>query len=169
MIMVDAALAALRRGTFERIIWIRNNIDVKDTKDMGALPGEALDKLMPFLGPLRDHVGDAELRTMLSKGSLVVEPLQTLRGRNFENSVILCSEAQNLTLDHIKLIIARAAEGTEVWFDGDIRQKDRPVFEKSKGLETMINKLAGNKLFGFVHMPKSERSSTAALADVLDD
>ena len=38
------------------------------------------------------------------------------------------------------------AEGTEVWFDGDIRQKDRPVLEKSKGLETMINKLAGNKL-----------------------
>lgn len=150
-------------------MWIRNPINLKDTPDLGALPGEVIDKLLPYLGPFIDNAGEASVRAMLSKGSLVVEPLQTLRGRNFENSVILCSEAQNLTLDHIKLIIARAAEGTEVWFDGDIRQKDRPVFEKSKGLETMISKLAGNKLFGFVHMPKSERSSTAALADVLDD
>ncbi|MBP5470282.1 MAG: PhoH family protein [Candidatus Riflebacteria bacterium] len=93
---------------------MRNNVDVKDTKDLGALPGEVIDKLLPFLGPFIDHAGEHSVRTMLDKGTLVVEPLQSLRGRNLENTLIMCSEAENLTKEHIQLIIARAAEGSEV-------------------------------------------------------
>ena len=114
LILVSAALEALKNGRFERIVWIRNNVDVKDTKDLGALPGEVIDKLLPFLGPFIDHAGEASVRTMLNKGTLVVEPLQSLRGRNFDNTLIMCSEAENLTKEHIQLIIARAAEGSEV-------------------------------------------------------
>ena len=143
--------------------------DVKDTKDLGALPGEIIDKLLPFLGPFIDHVGDKQkVEKMLKEGQLEVEPLQSLRGRNIENAIIICSESENLTKEHIQLILARAAEGSAVWLDGDTRQRDRAAFEKSKGLETMINKLAGEHLFGYVHLTKAERSATAALADKLD-
>lgn len=114
MILVTAALEALRLGKFERIVWIRNNVDVKDTKDLGALPGEVIDKLLPYLGPFIDHAGEASVRTMIAKESLKVEPLQSLRGRNFENTLIICSESENLTKEHIQLIIARAAEGSQV-------------------------------------------------------
>ena len=168
LILVTAALEALKSGRFEKIVWIRNNVDVKDTKDLGALPGEVIDKLLPFLGPFIDHAGEHSVRTMLDKGTLVVEPLQSLRGRNLENTLIMCSEAENLTKEHIQLIIARAAEGSEVWFDADNRQRDKAVFEKSKGIETLIEKFAGQKLFGYVHLVKSERSATAALADLLN-
>jgi len=168
MILVSAALEALKQGRFDRIVWIRNNVDVKDTKDLGALPGEVIDKLLPFLGPFIDHAGEHSVRTMLDKGTLVVEPLQSLRGRNFDNTLIMCSEAENLTKEHIQLIIARAAEGSEVWFDADNRQRDKVSFEKSKGIETLIERLAGQKLFGYVHLIKSERSKTAALADLLN-
>lgn len=169
MILVAGALEALKHKIFEKIIWIRNNVDVAGTKDLGALPGEVLDKLLPFLGPFIDHAGEDEVRTMLNKGSLIVEPLQSLRGRNFENSLIICSEAENLTKEHLQLIIARAAEGTEVWLDADTRQRDKAIFEKSQGVETMIDRLAGNELFGYVHLVHSERSATAALADLLND
>lgn len=168
MLLVTAALEALKHNAFEKIIWIRNNVDVKDTKDLGALPGEVLDKLLPFLGPFIDHAGEETVRTMITKGSLVIEPLQSLRGRNLENSLIMCSESENLTKEHIQLIIARAAKGSEVWLDGDCVQRDRKAFEVSKGLETMIERLAGNPLFGYVHLVQSERSPTAALADLLD-
>lgn len=168
MTLIAAALEALKVGKFERIIWIRNNIDVKDTKDLGALPGEVLDKLLPYLGPFIDHVGTNKVRTMITKGSLCVEPLQSLRGRNFKNSLILCSEAENLTKEHLQLIIARAAEGSEVWIDGDTRQRDKVAFERSKGIETLIERLAGEPLFSYVHLVKSERSATAALADKLN-
>ena len=168
LILVSAALEALKQGRFERIVWIRNNVDVKDTKDLGALPGDVIDKLLPFLGPFIDHAGEHSVRTMLDKGTLVVEPLQSLRGRNFNNTLIMCSEAENLTKEHIQLIIARAAEGSEVWFDADNRQRDKVSFEKSKGIETLIERLAGQKLFGYVHLVKSERSKTAAMADLLN-
>ena len=168
LILVSAALEALKAGHFKRIVWIRNNVDVKDTKDLGALPGEVIDKLLPFLGPFIDHAGENSVRTMLNKGTLVVEPLQSLRGRNFDNTLIMCSEAENLTKEHIQLIIARAAEGSEVWFDADNRQRDKASFEKSKGIETLIERFAGQKLFGYVHLVKSERSATAAMADLLN-
>lgn len=168
MILVNAALEALKQDRFEKIVWIRNNVDVKNTKELGALPGTALEKLFPFLGPFRDHAGDNGTLTMLTKGTLVVEPLQYLRGRNFENTLIMCSEAENLTKEHIQLIIARAAQGSEVWFDADNRQRDSAAFEKSLGIETLIERLAGNEKFGYVHLVKSERSETAALADLLN-
>lgn len=105
---------------------------------------------------------------MLNKGTLVVEPLQFIRGRNFENTLIMCSEAENLTKEHIQLIIARAAAGSEVWLDADNRQRDKASFEKSRGVETLIERLSGQPLFGYVHLVKSERSKTAALADLLN-
>lgn len=168
MLLVSAALNMLNRGRYDRIIWIRNNIDVKDTKDIGALPGEAIEKLLPYLGPFIDHVGEEEVKSMINTGSLMVEPLQFLRGRNFENSIIMCSEAENLTKEHIQLIIARAAEGSIVMFDADNRQRDKAIFEKSRGVETMIDRFKGNKLFGYVHLIKGERSETAAMADLLN-
>ena len=168
LILVSAALEALKAGRFKKIVWIRNNVDVKGTKDLGALPGEVIDKLLPFLGPFIDHAGENSVRTMLTKGTLVVEPLQSLRGRNFDDTLIMCSEAENLTKEHIQLIIARAAEGSEVWFDADNRQRDKASFERSRGIETLIERFAGQKLFGYVHLVKSERSETAAMADLLN-
>lgn len=169
LLLVTAALEALREKRFEKIVWIRNNVDVKDTKDLGALPGEIIDKLLPFLGPFIDHVGDKQkVEKMIKEGQLEIEPLQSLRGRNIENAIIICSESENLTKEHLQLILARAAEGSAVWLDGDTRQRDKAAFEKSKGLETMIKKLAGEPLFGYVHLTKTERSATAALADKLD-
>lgn len=169
MLLVTAALEALEHNVFERIVWIRNNVDVKDTKDLGALPGEVNEKLLPFLGPFIDHCGEAGVECMLSNGKLVIEPLQSLRGRNLENTLIMCSEAENLTKEHIQLIIARAAEGSQVWFDADVRQRDKAIFEKSKGIETMIERFAGHKRFGYVHLIVTERSETAAMADLLND
>lgn len=169
MLMVTAALEALREKTFEKIVWIRNNVDVKDTKDLGALPGDAKEKLLPFLGPFIDHVGgEKRALKMIEEGQLEIQPLQFLRGRDIKNAIIMCSESENLSKEHIQLIIARAAEGSAVWMDGDIVQRDKTSFENSRGIETMIDRLKGNPLFAHVKLVKSERSATAALADKLD-
>lgn len=168
MLLVTAALEALKQGRFDQIVWLRNNVDVANTKDLGALPGEVNDKLLPFLGPFIDHTSKAQVECMLSNGHLIIEPLQSLRGRNFKNTLIMCSEAENLTKSHLQLIIARAAEGSEIWLDADIKQRDKAVFEKERGIETMIERLAGQKLFGYINLKYCERSETAAMADLLD-
>lgn len=169
MLLVTAALEAIKEGRFDRIVWIRNNVDVKDTKDLGSLPGTEIEKLLPFLGPFIDHAGGQKrVMKMIDDGQLVVTPLQFLRGRDLHNSIIMCSESENLSKEHLQLIIARAGDGSAVWLDGDVKQRDKTVFEKSQGLETLIKRLTGEKLFGYVRLIKSERSETAALADKLD-
>ena len=169
MLLVTAALEAIREKKFEKIVWIRNNVDVKDTKDLGSLPGTSDEKLLPFLGPCIDHVGgEKKALKMIEEGQLEIQPLQFLRGRDIKNAIIMCSESENLSLSHIQLILARAAEGSHVWMDGDTVQRDKKSFEESRGIETMIERLTGNPLFGHVKLIKSERSATAALADKLD-
>lgn len=169
MSLVVAALEAVERGEFEKIIWVRNNVQVKDTDQIGALPGDEHAKLLPYLGPMMDHVGGADGIDMLTgHGQLEVIPLAFLRGRSIRNAIIISSEAENLTKEHIQLLLGRVDSGSNLWMDADLKQRDRAVFEKSAGIETMIERLKGEKLFGYVHLVKSERSETARLADKLN-
>lgn len=167
--LVVAALEAVRSGKFDKIIWIRNNVQVKDTDNLGALPGDAFDKLLPYLGPFYDHSGGTEgVLKLVEEGILEVIPLGFLRGRSIRNAIIISSEAENLTKEHIQLLMGRVDEGSNLWLDADLRQRDRIIFEKSAGIETMIERLTGEELFGYVHLVKSERSKTAELADKLN-
>lgn len=168
-LMVANALQAIHDNKFEKIVWVRNNVGVKDTKDIGALPGNTIDKIFPYVMPLADHVGGVDgIEMLMRQGKLEVQHLGFIRGRDIKNSIILCSEAENLTKQHVQLLIGRVGEGSNLWLDGDFKQVDSKVFEENSGLNIAIDKLKGNKLFGFVHLEKSERSETAALADLLD-
>lgn len=168
-LMVVNALQLLYENKFERIVWVRNNIGVKDTKDIGALPGTELEKLMPYMMPLADHVGGVDgIEMLMNDGRLEMQHLGFIRGRDIKNSIIMCSEAENLTKQHVQLLIGRVGEGSNLWLDGDFKQVDSKVFEVNNGLNIAIDKLKGHPLFGYVHLEKSERSATAAMADLLD-
>lgn len=168
--MTTAALELIERGKFDKIVWVRNNVSVKDAPEIGYLPGTEIDKLMPYVMPLADHAGGEEgIKKMLENGTLEVIPLGHLRGRSLRNSIVFCSECENLTRQHLQLLMGRIDEGSQLWLDGDTKQRDRQIFEKSAGLERMVERLAGNKLFAHIHLEKSERSEVAALADLLDD
>lgn len=168
-LMVANALQLLYENKFDRIVWVRNNVNVKDTKDLGALPGTEFEKLLPFVMPLADHVGGVDgIEMLIRQGKLEVQHLGFIRGRDIKNSIIICSEAENLTKQHVQLLIGRVGEGSNLWLDGDFKQTDSKVFEENNGLNIAINKLKGHSLFGYVHLEKSERSETSALADLLD-
>lgn len=167
--MTNAALELIEKGKFEKIVWVRNNVSVKDAPEIGYLPGTEIDKLMPYVMPLADHAGGEEgIKKMLENGTLEVIPLGHLRGRSLRNSIVFCTECENLTRQHIQLLMGRIDEGSQLWLDGDVKQRDKDIFEKSAGLERLVERLAGNKLFAHIHLEKSERSEVAALADLLD-
>ena len=169
LLLTAVAYDLVRRGKFDKIIWVRNNVQVKDTDQIGALPGDELDKMLPYVMPLADHCGGVEgVKLLLEQGQLEVIPLGFLRGRSLRKSIIISSEAENLTKEHIQLMLGRIDEGSNLCMDADLRQRDRIAFEKSKGIETMIERLSGDPLFGYVHLVKTERSKAAQLADKLD-
>lgn len=170
LLMCAAALDQLERGKYERIVWVRNNFEVRDTKPIGHLPGDDIDKLLPFAMPLADHLGGEDsLRLMISQGKIRISHLGFMRGRDIQNSIIMCSEAENLTKGHVKMLIGRVGVGSTIWFNGDYRQTDSDVFLHNNGLKAAIERLKGQTLFGHVKLVKIERSETAAMADLLDD
>lgn len=168
-ILCKAGVSAVRKGKFNKLMWIRNNIEVKDTNPLGSLPGDLLQKMWWTAGPLIDHCGGEEgLLRLIEDGSIEVAYLGHLRGRDIRNSLIICSEAENLTKQHIQLLLGRVGEGSHLWLDADLRQRDKMIFEKTAGIENMVEKLKDNPLFGYIHLEKTERSETACLADLLD-
>lgn len=170
MACVTAALQMVEENKFEKIVFIRNNVQVKDTDNLGALPGDIDNKMLPYLAPFADHCGGFEgIKRLVDEGKLEVIPLAYLRGRSIRNAILYSMESENLTKEHIQLIMGRVDEGSQLWMDGDLKQRDKGIFEKSQGLECMIERLQDNPLFGHIHMPKVERSAVAALADKLDD
>ncbi len=169
MLMVTNALQLIYESKFDRIVWVRNNWGVKDTKDIGALPGDELTKLLPWVAPLSDHVGGQDgIEMLMQHEQLEIQHLGHIRGRDIKNAIIMCTEAENLTKQHVQLLIGRVGEGSNLWLDGDCKQVDAKVFEDNSGLNIAIDRLKGNPLFGYVHLEKSERSVTSALADLLD-
>ena len=152
-----------------RILWVRNNIEVKDSKALGFLPGSAFDKLLPFTMVIADHVGGREgVEILMNDGLLEVEHLGFMRGRDIKNAIIMCTEAENMTTQHIQLLLGRVGEGSMLWLNGDFKQVDAEVFRKNSGLMAAVEKLKGHELFGCVDLCKTERSAAAAMADLLD-
>lgn len=79
-LMSSIALDLVMQGKFDKIMWVRNNVEVKNSKPLGFLPGDAFDKLLPFAMPLADHVGGRDgLEHLISSQQIEVEHLGFLR------------------------------------------------------------------------------------------
>lgn len=166
--MVANALSMIEHGKFNKIVYVRNPIGVRDVEKIGYLPGDEEDKLMLSSLGLADILGGIDgLRYAEEQELVSIEYLGAIRGRNFDNSIILCSEAENISKDHAKLLIGRVGKNSELWLNGDDAQVDSACFRHNNGINSMISCFSGNKKFGYVHLEQVERSETARLADLL--
>lgn len=169
MIMIANALKLIEEGKFDKLIYIRNAVDVKDSSAIGFLPGSKDEKLRPYAMPLADHLGgETGLEMQMMTGTIEIEHLGYIRGRDIKNTIIYVSEAENLTKEHVQLLIGRVGEGSALWMNGDFKQTDSALFRSNNGLLSTVQKLAGHEKFGYVQLQKTERSETAAMADLLD-
>lgn len=163
------AVELIEKEKFDKIVFVRNNVEVKDSRPIGHLPGGLHDKLLPYAMPLADHLGGEDaLDLMISKGKIELTHLGHIRGRDIKRSIIMCSEVENMTKEHIQLLISRVGEGSSLWLDGDTKQVDAEIFGKNSGMNRTIDRLKGHKRFGYVKLVHVERSETAAMADLLD-
>jgi PhoH-like ATPase len=139
--------------------------------DLGALPGDMIEKVQPVIGPLIDIVGIDNVLNWIREEKLEIVPMAYIRGRNFTNSIVIVSEAENLTEEHIKLLVGRCGENTRIFFDGDIHQADSAIFKDRNGLQLLLELHKSpelSKIFSTVQLVRIERSIVAAAADYLD-
>jgi PhoH-like ATPase len=175
-----ALASALEQHTqYQQIILARPIVPLSN-KEIGFLPGDANDKIGPYMEPLWDNLkfiksqfGENEkkrkvLDEMEQNGKLIITPLAFIRGRSLSNILFIVDEAQNLTPHEVKTIITRAGENTKIIFTGDVRQIDTPYLdEHSCGLAYLIDRLKNQDLFAQVKLEKGERSELANLANEL--
>lgn len=167
-IMLQHAMQMIEKGKFKKLIWARNNVELKNVPSLGILPGTKEDKLLEFAMPLADHIGGVSALThLINNDAIEVQHLGSLRGRDIKDSLIYVTECQNNTKDHIKLLIGRVGKGSELWLNGDIDQTDNSIFKLNSSIEGLF-KLKGNPLFGLVTLDKTERSDTASLAELIN-
>lgn len=172
MLINNYALSQLERGKIRKIVYVPNNAFVANSMELGFLPGDSLSKLAPMLGGLVDIIGIDEVTRMIQEETLEVVPIGYMRGRNFEDSLVIVNEAQNLDEDQVKLLIGRIGEHSRILFDGSLKQVDSTIFRNKSGLKlllTISNHPEYSKKFATVKLRTVERSKTAQIADYLDN
>ena len=140
-------------------------------KDIGFLPGDMREKMMPWLAPIQDNLemilgqDKVVFRQFLEQGKIEIEALTYIRGRSINNAYMIIDEAQNLTAHEVKTIITRVGENTKVVLTGDIEQIDNMYTnETSNGLTYAVERFKKHDLAGHVTFTKGERSRIATLA-----
>lgn len=177
--LLALAAALEQKNKYDQIILSRPIVPLSN-RDIGFLPGNAEDKISPYMQPLWDNLKFIKaqykenerknkiIERLQETGDLSLTALTFIRGRSLSNVIFIIDEAQNLTPHEIKTVITRAGEGTKIIFTGDIHQIDSPYMdEHSNGMTYLIDKMKGNSLFAHVKLEKGERSELANLANTL--
>ena len=171
-VLTSYAIQQLEKGKINKIVYVPNNSQTENSMELGYLPGSMLEKISPYLVTLIDIIGQQQVLQLYESGQLEILPISVARGRNIEDAIIMVNEAQNLTEDHVKLLVARCGENTRIFFDGDIKQADANVFRQKSGLK-LLTKLRFSdeysNLFAAVRLEQIERSKTAQAAGYLDE
>lgn len=144
MLAVVAALKAYREGQVNRIVITRPAVGVEE-ESHGFLPGDLNQKMEPWTRPILDVIGEhysqKDIARMLDDTVIEISPLAYMRGRTFKHSWIIFDEAQNATINQVKMALTRLGEGSKMIVTGDLNQLDRK-FANDNGLRDFVERLA---------------------------
>ncbi|MFZ0396286.1 MAG: PhoH family protein [Terracidiphilus sp.] len=149
---VAMAVAAMNAKKVSRIVLVRPAVEAGER--LGFLPGSLQEKVDPYLRPLYDALYDLldpeRVDKMLEKNTIEVAPLAFMRGRTLNDAFIIMDEAQNTTIEQMKMFLTRMGNNAKSVITGDITQIDLPNPRKS-GLVDAINVLEGVEGIRFCH------------------
>lgn len=149
---VAKAVRALEDGRVRRIVLTRPAVEAGE--NLGFLPGTLNDKVDPYLRPLYDALSDMlgapQLKRYMDENVVEVAPLAYMRGRTLNDAFVILDEAQNATVQQLKMFLTRLGFNTTMVITGDRTQVDLAV--PKSGLASIENVLKGVKSIAFVHL-----------------
>jgi phosphate starvation-inducible PhoH-like protein len=166
-------LSEISKGNLDKVYYVRSDVGCAHQRGRGALPGTMEEKMAPLVGPVYDNLavmtrshGAAEY--LVNKK--IVDPilLEDLRGRSFNDCLILFDEAQNALPENIKTCLSRVGENAKVIITGDTRQIDLEVFSRNNGLLDAYHRLQGIHKVGTVKFDRSDIVRNGVIADILE-
>lgn len=154
---VACAVEAIVNQDVQRIILVRPAVEAGER--LGFLPGDLSDKVDPYLRPLYDALyemlGVEKVERMMEKNIIEVAPLAFMRGRTLNNAFVILDEAQNTTVEQMKMFLTRTGFGTTVVITGDVTQVDLRRGETS-GLKNAIEVLENVKDLSFSYFESKD-------------
>jgi phosphate starvation-inducible PhoH-like protein len=156
----------LHKGLVDQVIVTRPLVCTG--KDIGSLPGELDEKILPYLMPMQENfkffLTQSFYGLYSNGGRIQYRPLETMRGWTFHNSYMILDEAQNCTIEQIKMFITRMGEKSKVLINGDTKQDD---LRGRSGLDYCINKLRGLKGVGVCELGYEDIQRHGIIGNVL--
>jgi phosphate starvation-inducible protein PhoH and related proteins len=154
---VAMAVAAMNAKKVGRIVLVRPAVEAGER--LGFLPGTLQEKVDPYLRPLYDALFDLldmeRVDKMLERNVIEIAPLAFMRGRTLNDAFIIMDEAQNTTIEQMKMFLTRMGNNSKAVITGDITQIDLPNPRKS-GLLDAINVLDGVEGIRFCHFEDAD-------------
>ena len=154
---IALAVKALKNKEVKKIILSRPAVEAGEK--LGFLPGDMKDKIDPYLQPLYDALEDmippAKLAEYMTNKTIQIAPLAFMRGRTLSEAIIILDEAQNTSVQQIKMFLTRMGLGSKMIITGDMTQIDLPPHQKS-GLKDAMEVLKDIKGISFVHFNQKD-------------
>ena len=149
---VAAAVAALEQDRVQRLVLVRPAVEAGER--LGFLPGDLAQKIDPYLRPMYDALyelmGFDQTARLMERQVIEVAPLAYMRGRTLNEAFIILDEAQNTTIEQMKMFLTRIGFGSTAVVNGDVTQVDLPRGQKS-GLNHAIRILDGVQGVNITH------------------
>jgi phosphate starvation-inducible PhoH-like protein len=154
---VASAVEALENDLVDRLILVRPAVEAGER--LGFLPGDLAQKIDPYLRPMYDALfemmGQAKVAKCIERNIIEIAPLAYMRGRTLNDSFIILDEAQNTTIDQMKMFLTRIGFGSKAVITGDITQVDLPR-DKTSGLRHALKILSGIEGVGITQFQKGD-------------
>lgn len=136
---VSKAIEYFEKGEVQRLIFVRPAVEAGEK--LGFLPGDLVEKVLPYLRPIYDAlyemIGFKETQKLIQTDVIEVLPLAFMRGRTLNEAFIILDEAQNTTTMQMKMFLTRMGFGSKAVITGDMTQTDLPKGTDS-GLEHAV-------------------------------
>jgi len=163
-----SGIGALISRQVQHIILTRPAVEAGER--LGFLPGDLVEKVNPYLRPLYDALGDLlepeRGRRLLEKGQIEIAPLAFMRGRTLSNCFIILDEAQNCTIEQMKMFLTRLGYHSKAVVTGDITQTDLPP-ERPSGLVHARKVLEKVRGIAIVEFDEGDVMRHPLVADIL--
>ena len=154
---IAAAIEALQKQVVSKIVLVRPAVEAGEK--LGFLPGDLSQKVDPYLRPMYDALyemlGFDQVNHLIERRAIELAPLAFMRGRSLNDSFIILDEAQNTTVQQMKMFLTRMGFGSKSVINGDITQIDLPT-DKVSGLKHAVEVLDGIEGIGIINFNYSD-------------